>query len=146
MSLTTEQKNVRIAESMGPKLFVIHKPIHDPFGLYRPNARGYTNNLADAWKVTEEEGKKYVSGRPADTDRVVLLPAPHPAYFTDLNAAVTLCDAMAKEGLVRLAKYAGGYWGVEINLENPPRNYKASAPTLPAAICEAYAAAKGLWK
>jgi len=56
--MTPEQINAAIAEACGVKLFVIHKPIHNPFGYYRENAHGYTSNLAEAWKVTETEPTK----------------------------------------------------------------------------------------
>ncbi len=82
--MTPEAQRRAIADCM-PKLFVIRKQIHDPFGYYREKAAGYTTR-AEAWQVTEEEGRKYISGRPTDNDRVVLEPAPMPDYPSDLNA------------------------------------------------------------
>lgn len=80
-----EAQRIAIAEAAGQKLFVIHKQIHDPFGYYREKGHGYTT-LVEAWRVTEEVGKKYIGGRPTDPDRVILEPAPLPDYPTDLNA------------------------------------------------------------
>lgn len=84
--MTQEQQRVAIAEWVGPKLFVLHKPIHDPFGYYREDAQGYTGHISEAWKVTEEVARKHVSGRPTDPDRVIAEPAPLPDYCNDLNA------------------------------------------------------------
>lgn len=83
--MTPEAQQAAISEVVKPKLFVIHKPIHDPFGYYREKGHGYTT-LAEAWRVTEEVGKQYIGGRSTDPDRVILEPAPSPDYLTDLNA------------------------------------------------------------
>jgi len=84
--MTPEAQRIAIHAACGHSLFVIKKPIHSPFCYYRENAAGYTSSLSDAWKVTEEVGKKYVSGRPTDSDRVILEPVPAPDYLNDLNA------------------------------------------------------------
>ncbi len=84
--MSPEAQRIAIAEACGPRLFVIRKPIHSPFDLYRPNANGYTNNVAEAWQVTEEVARKHVSGRKTDPDRVIMEPAPLPDYLSDLNA------------------------------------------------------------
>lgn len=86
--MTPEQINTVIAEWCGEKLFVIRKPIHDPFGYYRKNAQGYTCNINEAWKVTAEVAAKYTTG-PAyenEPDKVIAEPAPIPNYYGDMNA------------------------------------------------------------
>jgi len=85
--MTDQEINIAIAEACGWKLFVIRKPLYAPFDLYRPNAQGYTGNIAEAWKVAEDVAKKYVTG-PAynnEPDKVVMEPAPVPDYCHDLN-------------------------------------------------------------
>jgi len=83
-----EKQRIAIAEACGPKLYMICKPIHAPFCYYRPNAKGYTNNTSEAWKVTAEEAKKHVTGKSyeGEPDRVISEPAPLPDYLNDLNA------------------------------------------------------------
>lgn len=83
--MAPEQQRIAIAEWCGDRLFVIHKPIRDPFGYYRENAQGYTN-LEHAWRVTEGVAKRYVGGKPTEADRVIMEPAPLPDYLNDLNA------------------------------------------------------------
>lgn len=84
--MNAEKQQIAIASKL-PKLFVIHKPIHDPFGYYRENGHGYTT-LDQAWRVTEDVARKHITG-PAyenEPDRVVMEPAPIPDYLNDLNA------------------------------------------------------------
>lgn len=88
-TMTPESQIAALASLDGPPLFVIHKPIHDPFGYYRENAHGYTT-LAEAWTVTEEVGKRYIGGRPTDYDRVVLEPAPTKPYLTNFDPTIRL--------------------------------------------------------
>lgn len=86
--MTDTEINQAIADLSGPRLYVLRKPIHDPFGYYRDNACGYTGSAAGAWKVTEEEAKKYITG-PAyknEPDKVIMEPAAVPNYVGDLNA------------------------------------------------------------
>lgn len=90
--MTEQEINVAIA-SLLPKLFVIHKPCHDPFGYYRENGQGYTT-LEGAWTVTEEVAKKYASGRPTDFDRVVAEPAPIHNCCNDQNAMHEIEDSV----------------------------------------------------
>ena len=89
--MTPERIRIVIAEECGRRMFVIHKPIRDPFGYYRENGNGYTT-LENAWQVTEEVGRRHIGGKPTDFDRVVLEPAPIPNYPFDLNA----CHEMEK--------------------------------------------------
>ncbi len=90
--MTHDEQQKAIAELVAPKLFVIRKPKHDPFGYYRENAAGYTSSVSEAWKVTEEIGRKYqmysdaAKGSEAWRDRVILEPVPAPDYTSDLNA------------------------------------------------------------
>lgn len=77
-----------VAEAIGNPLYVIRKPIHAPFEYYRENAAGYTT-LAEAWRVTEEIGRRYISGRPHDSDRVVMELAPTPSFSTSRDACAT---------------------------------------------------------
>ena len=84
--MTNQEINIAIAEACGLRLFVLHKPLHDPFGYYRENANGYTNDIEKAWRVTAEIAAKYVNGREDQPDRVIAEPAPVPNYCNDLNA------------------------------------------------------------
>lgn len=83
--MTDQEINEAIYEAVGEKKFVICKPIHHPFCYYRKDARGYTNNINEAWHVTEEVAKQHIGGRPTDPDRVVVEPAPRPLFTDDLN-------------------------------------------------------------
>lgn len=101
---TLEEKRVRLAEACGPKLFVIHAPKNSPYGYYyREGAHGYTGSLSDAWKVTEEEGRKYTlyaDSKPGDRaypERVVLEPAPLPDYFRCLDACAEAERVLTEE-------------------------------------------------
>lgn len=77
--------NAAIADQF-PRLFIIRKPMHAPFQYYREDACGYTNNIADAWKVSEDVARKHSCGDAKDHDRVIYEPAPIPNYASDLNA------------------------------------------------------------
>lgn len=83
--MTDKEINEAIANTM-PKLFIIRKPLHAPFDLYRPDACGYTNNVADAWQVPEDVAKKHSCGSETDSDRVIYERVPTPNYCKDLNA------------------------------------------------------------
>jgi hypothetical protein len=50
---------------------------------YLPNAKGYTNNISEAWIVTEEEADKHTY--PYD-EPVTKRSAPVPSYYKNLNA------------------------------------------------------------
>lgn len=54
---------------------------------YRPNAQGYTSNLAEAGRYTEAEAKQHVYPHvyPHD-EQVTMHPLPLPDYLGDLNA------------------------------------------------------------
>jgi hypothetical protein len=81
-----EAQRIVIAEACGKnRLFVLMKR-----GLYyRPNAKGYTRNAADAWILSEEEANRHVY--PYD-EPVTKYTAPLPDYLNDLNA----CHEMEK--------------------------------------------------
>lgn len=85
-----------IARSEEAELFVIHKPIHDPFGYYRENAYGYTT-LSDAWRVPWDVAMRYVSGRPTDPDRVIAEPAPPRKEETELAQLRAKCERLERE-------------------------------------------------
>lgn len=64
-----------------------------------------------------------------------------PNFPTDHNAAMTLCDALAKEGQWRVTIYnACALWFVCFYKDSEGREHKASGPTLAIAICRAYLA------
>ncbi len=100
--MTPEDKTklrIRLCEAAGPKLYVIRKPMHDPFGFYRPEAKGYTGSLAEAWKVTKEVAEKYIChGKAAlEPDRVIMEPAPllNPLESRDDFAAILAAQTEA---------------------------------------------------
>ncbi len=84
--MSPEAQQIAIAEACGPRLFVIRKPIYAPFDFYRPNGNGYTGNINEAWKVTEDIARQHVCGSKTTPDRVIMEPAPIPDYLSDLNA------------------------------------------------------------
>lgn len=90
MKLTQEEKNQRIADVVGTgNLWHILKRGY----YFRPDAHGYTSNKDEAWKVSEEEAKKWESkpkGYPDDW--VTIVKAEPPDYFNDLNT----CHEMEK--------------------------------------------------
>lgn len=77
--------NAAFQEAFEPRLFVIYKPIHGEWGYYREKGAGYTSR-DKAWRVTEQEGAKYVTGRKTDPDRVILHPAPQHDYINALES------------------------------------------------------------
>lgn len=78
--MINEEINQLIAKWCGvANLFVIKKR-----GLYyRPHAKGYTSNIAEAWKVTEETADKhtYPHDEPVTKHRI-----PPTDFCNDLNA------------------------------------------------------------
>ena len=115
-----------LAELDGPPLFVIRKPIHDPFGYYRKDACGYCG-LNEAWRVTEEVGRLHIGGRPTDHDRVILEPAPTKPYLTSYDAILPLVQKQP----------------VAIKIEIMSRCCLLDAPTQ---LCEALLRATGKWR
>jgi len=79
--MTDQQINAAIAEITGSdKLVGLKKR-----GLWwRPNAHGYTYNESEAWRITEEEAKKYA--RPNDVDAVTVERFKLIDYCNDENA------------------------------------------------------------
>ncbi len=84
--MTNEEMRVEIAKELGlDNRWVIMK-----HGLYyRPGAHGYTNNIQEAWVVSEAEADRHVY--PHD-DPVTKHPAPLPDWPNDLNS----CHEMEK--------------------------------------------------
>ena len=79
--MTDQQINAAIAEITGSNKLVGLKKR----GLWwRPNAHGYTYNESEAWRITEEEAKKYA--RPNDVDAVTIERFNPSDYCNDLNA------------------------------------------------------------
>lgn len=58
--------------------------------FYRPNGCGYTNNIAEAWKLPREQAEKHIYLR--GDEPVTISRAPYTSYTTDLNA----CHEMEK--------------------------------------------------
>jgi hypothetical protein len=58
--------------------------------FYRPDAHGYTNSIAEAWKLPLAEAKKYEMYADRDDipgcEKVLIERAPLPDYLNDLNA------------------------------------------------------------
>lgn len=77
--------NVVFQKTFEPRSFVIYKPIYGDWGYYREKGAGYTTRDR-AWRVTEQEGKLYVSGRLTDSDRAILQPAPQLDYINALES------------------------------------------------------------
>lgn len=99
-TLMTPQDQIEaLAELDGPPLFLIHKPIHDPFGYYRKDAKGYTNSIHEAWHVTEEVGRQYATSEhyKNEPDRVVLVPAPQKPYITSYDAIIPLLEKQERK-------------------------------------------------
>lgn len=79
---------VAIAEADNFDLWLIIKNGY----YYRPNAAGYTQSIADAWKLPKEQAKKYeMYAYRQDVDfcqKVLLEPAPLPDYCNSRDAIV----------------------------------------------------------
>lgn len=79
--MTDQQINAAIAEITGSNKLVGLKKR----GMWwRHKARGYTYNESEAWRITEEEAKKYA--RPNDIDAVTVERFKPIDYCNDLNA------------------------------------------------------------
>lgn len=145
-SLTVEQKRALIAEEYGWTRMVI--------GL----------NSGASGKTLFFCGSSLQGTPPRDREKEEDDQAfePVPDYFFDANAALALCDAMAKEGWnCHLGNGLDKTW--ECEFQRPPTAETqpddigsraderleiiyGSGDTLPIAICEAFAKAKGLWQ
>lgn len=84
--MSPQKQQLAIAEACKHDLWVIVKR-----GLYyRANAHGYTNSIAEAWKLPKEEAKKHeMYADRSDVDqceKVLIQRAPLPDYLNDLNA------------------------------------------------------------
>lgn len=79
--MTDQELNLKVAHECGTaNRWLIMK-----HGLYyRPNAHGYTENIKEAWVVSEEEVNKHVY--PHGDQPVTKHRAPVPDYCNDLNA------------------------------------------------------------
>jgi len=95
--MTDQEMRIAIEEACGLKVFVLHKLYHDPFGYYRENANGYTNDIEKAWHVTAEVAAKYVNSRKDQPDRVIAEHAPTPDYPNDLNAMHEAINSLPEE-------------------------------------------------
>lgn len=84
--MTDQEINQAIAEACGFDLFVIVKRGF----YYRPNACGYTNSIAEAWKLPRAEAKRYEMyvdrSDVNQCEKVLIQSAPTPDYCNDLNA------------------------------------------------------------
>lgn len=90
-TLTDDEKRVKCAELCGTlDRWVLVKGGY----YYRPHAAGYTNEISVAGVWTEAEADKHM----LSCGEVVKRRLPPPDYLTSLDAAITLCDALAKEG------------------------------------------------
>lgn len=63
---------------------------------YRPNAHGYTSELTEAGRYTEEEAKRHVN--PHD-EPVTMHPLPPMDYLRDLNALAAVEDSIPLDRL-----------------------------------------------
>lgn len=98
-----QQVNEAVAAMAGvARLFVLRKPIYDPYGYYRPDACGYTSRLSEAWKVTEEQGRPHVTSALLP-DKVIMEPLPLPPYATSADAVMPLLE---RDGWVALITHS----------------------------------------
>ncbi len=83
--MNDQQLNNLVAEAIGLDEWVITKNGY----YYRPDACGYTSNLAEAWKVPLETAKKYEmyadNPRVPFCEKVLIQKAPDPDFGEDLN-------------------------------------------------------------
>lgn len=148
------KQRIAIAEACGVRLFVLHKPIHDPFGYYRENACGYTGNITEAWRVTAEVARKYATGRSDEPDRVIAKPAPAPDYLNDLNAITAALTKLCKKFHLRCYCNSGldGTWECVLTESETPNcipcdgDHYGSGPRLTDAMCEAFLRTIGKWE
>lgn len=113
--MSDEELSLEVARLVGFDQYVIVKR-----GLYyRENAGGYTNSLAEAWKLPLAEAKKYemYAGR-ADVpacEKVLIKPAPTPDYSCDLNAiaeAEKILDGNIHDGNSLRYRYSGHVYNI----------------------------------
>lgn len=107
--MTEQQINAAIAEITGSNKLVGLKKR----GLWwRPNAHGYTYNESEAWRITEEEAKKYA--RPNGVDSVTIERF-HPIdYCNDLNAMHEVFEAIHISKIDLLEHYLGELTHTEV--------------------------------
>lgn len=97
----------------------------------------FTKFPAVTWPVFEKDGK-----------RASIFTDSLPDYPGDANAALTLCDALAKEGWTQIFwRVASGQWSVVFDLGAEAQSIgfglsTATAETLPIAICRAFLAVR----
>lgn len=97
---------------------------------YRPDAHGYTDRQSEAWHLTREEAKKheYLRG----DEPVVICEIDTPHYSTDRAAAMQVQENCC-DNLALIVVQVAGEWTVS---QITGKRIKASAPTLPLAICK----------
>jgi len=144
MILTIEQKTALIAEAIGWTWQTWgKKSIH----VFAP--KGEKPNWSGEDKKTNSMTWPIGDNQSAEEAARAFLVRVSPPYFTSADAALTLCDALAKEGFTWVsASQDDGVFFSFFRKKNGVLNgerYEATAPTLAAAICEAYGKAKGLW-
>lgn len=132
-TMTNEELRVAVAEAMGwteirdPKTFnsLFASDQHfakSPFGLQPGINRNHPSLVGESKKHEPPE------------DWWVLIPK----YTTDHNAAMTLCDALAKEGWEPNFRKWKGQW--EAWFQTIEETFLGTGPTLPIAICRAFLA------
>lgn len=130
--MNAETERVRIAEALGVarQFFLVKR------GLYwRPNAKGYTSCMAEAWRLSEEEANRYV--HPHDTP-VTKQSAPLPDYHTDPSAALSICEFMRGKGWASQIELTfEGEWSCDF-LRAREAIHSTYKKTLPDAICTAF--------
>jgi len=142
MAMTPEKQRAALAK-ITPPMWLIFKPIYGQTGYYRENASGYTS-IKDAWRVTEEVGRKKVSGRPTDNDRVVLVPAPLPDYLNDRNAIYALLEQIEDSEWDEFAELLD-YVTYKEN-RRPHQRRKDIFTASCGQLCRAFLEFKGLWE
>lgn len=131
--MSPEDQNKAIAE-MDEQLYLIVKQGF----YYRPNAKGYTSCLSEAWKLPREEAAKYqmYEAHPdvPYSEKVLIEPVPIPAYTEDLNA---IRKVIQEQPIAIQKSMRFWIWEMTSQMEILP----------PASVyCEALLKAWGKWK
>lgn len=148
--MTPQEINIAVSDACGPRLFVINKPIR---GYYRWNACGYTDSIEEAWKVTEEVGRKHCTG-PAyanEPDKILLEPAPITNYFGGLNAIREAMATLTEDEQLMFTHHVlcQTVWTGKYPESHKPSESEirwALVNATAATLAEAFLRTKGLWR
>ena len=129
--MTPSEINTAIQQACGPQLYVVLKR-----GLYyRPNAKGYTDRIEDAWKLPLEQAKGYEAYADREdipfNDKVFIRPCPPSNFHGSLDAMHEAEKVLTDDQWDRYDDYlcglTPGSWNRHKSVIHPAANVKAEA-------------------